>query len=206
MSAIGTDISAATSASSISSRFNDMSSEDFIKIIFTELSNQDPFSPNDSSALLQQMDSIRSIESDMRLTQQLEGLVFQNQLASAGNLIGKYVQGLTPDNFRVAGKVMSVLRMGTDLAIELDTGWVVPMESVELIFDETAFDDLDIPDAADEVDDQQDQDGEDSQDDSDDQGDGDSGDGDSDGDDSGDGSDGDSTDDPGDEGDEGEPG
>ena len=39
----------------LKSRFNDMSSEEFMKIIFTELQQQDPFKPNDSSALLEQL-------------------------------------------------------------------------------------------------------------------------------------------------------
>lgn len=70
LSSLGSNTS--TPASSTPSRFSDMSSEDFIKIIFTELSNQDPFQPNDSAALLKQLDSIRSIESDVKLTDQLQ--------------------------------------------------------------------------------------------------------------------------------------
>ena len=57
-----------------SNGFNALSSEDFIKIIFTELANQDPFQPNDSSALLEQLNSIRSIESDTKLIDKLEDL------------------------------------------------------------------------------------------------------------------------------------
>jgi len=42
-------------ASASTSRFSEMSSEDFMKIIFTELQSQDPFKPNDSNALLEQL-------------------------------------------------------------------------------------------------------------------------------------------------------
>jgi hypothetical protein len=122
---------APTSAST--SRFNELSSEEFIKIIFTELSNQDPFKPNDSSALLEQLNSIRSIESDIQLGEQLESIVFQNQLASAGNLIGKRVAGLTADNERVGGIVKSVARSGDEVALLLDNGWIIPMDNVEYI-------------------------------------------------------------------------
>lgn len=121
-------------------RFGEMSSEEFVKIIFTELANQDPFEPTDSAALLQQLSSIRSIESDMRLTQQLEALVQENQLASAGNLIGKIIGGLTEDFERVAGWVVSVHREGPDVYLELDTGWLVPMQGVETIIDPSILD------------------------------------------------------------------
>src|SRR5688572_13165167 len=121
--------------SNVPSQFSKMSSEDFIKIIFTELSNQDPFQPNDSAALLEQLDSIRSIESDLKLTDQLESLVFENQLASASGMIGKFIGGLTPDNQRVAGYVVSVIRQGTEVNLELDNGWVVPIGGVETVID-----------------------------------------------------------------------
>ena len=61
------------------SRFNELSSEEFIKIIFTELQNQDPFKPNDSGALLEQLNSIRSIESDIEMSNRLgAGVVWLN--------------------------------------------------------------------------------------------------------------------------------
>src|SRR5690606_16146731 len=118
MSTIGDVMGAAGAVRNTPNQFREMSSEEFINIIFTELSNQDPFEPTDSAALLQQLSSIRSIESDVKLSQQLETLVHENQLASAGNLIGKIVGGLTQDNQRVAGWVVSAHREGNDVYLE----------------------------------------------------------------------------------------
>lgn len=125
--------SAAPTPPPLKSRFNEMSSEEFMKIIFTELQQQDPFKPNDSSALLEQLNSIRSIESDIQMGEQLESIVFQNQLASAGNLIGKRVGGLSTENSRVAGTVKSVSRVGDQIGLLLNNNWVIPMENVEYI-------------------------------------------------------------------------
>lgn len=121
------------------SRFNEMSSEDFIKIIFTELTNQDPFQPNDSGALLDQLNSIRSIESDVQLSNKLEEMVFQNQLATSSGMIGKYVQGLTADAQRVDGYVISVLRQDKDVSLQLDSGWQLPAENIETVLDPDIF-------------------------------------------------------------------
>jgi hypothetical protein len=132
MSAINA-LAGSGTASATGSRFNELSSDEFIKIIFTELQNQDPFKPNDSAALLEQLQSIRSIESDMELSKKLEGIVFQNQLSSAGNLIGKRVAGLTADNERVGGTVKSVARNGEEIALVLDNGWILPLDNVEYI-------------------------------------------------------------------------
>lgn len=129
--------SAAPAPPPLQSRFNEMSSEEFMKIIFTELQQQDPFKPNDSSALLEQLNSIRSIESDIEMGERLEAIVFQNQLASAGNLIGKRVGGLSTENNRVGGVVKSVSRVGDEIGLLLHNNWVIPMENVEYIDDET---------------------------------------------------------------------
>ena len=135
MSAISANAAGAVGGSTGTNRFNELSSEDFMKIIFTELQQQDPFEPNDSSALLEQLNSIRAIESDIDLTKNLESIVFQNQLATAGNLIGKTIEGLTATNDRVVGNVFAVVREGNDVTLQLDTGWEVPADNVQVIVD-----------------------------------------------------------------------
>jgi len=135
MPAVNPISASAPAASAVPSRFSEMSSEDFIRIMFTELSNQDPMQPSDSAALLQQLNSIRSIESDINLTQQLQSLVTQNQLSAASGMIGKFIGGLTEDHQRVAGFVLSVARQGNDIRLELDNGWIVPITGVETVID-----------------------------------------------------------------------
>jgi len=119
--------------STASSGFSSMSSADFIRIMFTELANQDPFQPSDSSALLEQMNSIRSIESNIDLMERLDTLVFENKLSSAANLIGKEIQGLTTDGLRVEGAVTTVMRFGDDVLLELANGWRLSIDNVETI-------------------------------------------------------------------------
>ncbi len=142
-----TDISALAGTTSIdrnpTNGFASMTSEDFMKIIFTELAYQDPLSPTDSTAMLQQLDSIRSIEADLRLNEDLKALVSQNQLASASTMVGKFIGGMAGDYGRVAGYVVSVIKEGDTVNMELDTGFVVPFESVETIVDPSIFEMLD---------------------------------------------------------------
>ena len=135
MSAIQGSAASVVGGAGGSNRFNELSSEDFMKIIFTELQQQDPFEPNDSSALLEQLNSIRAIESDIELTENLQDIVFQNQLATAGNMIGKTVEGLTATNDRVVGNVFAVVREGNNVTLQLDSGWEIPAENVQVIID-----------------------------------------------------------------------
>jgi len=111
--------------------FSALNSEQFVKIMFTELSNQDPLKPNDSSAILQQMSSLRSIQSDIDLSTRLQTIVTQNQLAGAGGLIGRYVSGIAEDNTRVIGRVDSVSSTVAGPVLNLDTGGRVLFSNVD---------------------------------------------------------------------------
>ena len=115
--------------------FNSLSSEDFIKILTNELSRQDPLAPNDSKAILEQISSIRSIESNLSLKSSLESLVSQNQFATAGGLIGKYVQGLDGEAKQVSGIVKSVANTKNGASLLLDTGSAVLMKQLQTAAD-----------------------------------------------------------------------
>ncbi len=141
MSQISFDTATNNAVSATPSGFGEMSSEEFIEIIFTELTNQDPLEPNDTSALLEQLNSIRSIESDLKLAQTFESLVLENQIASGSNMIGKFIGGLTEDAQRVAGYVVSAIRQGDEVFLELDNGWLIDIENVETILDPAFLDD-----------------------------------------------------------------
>ena len=103
-------------------RFNELSSDEFIKIMVTELSNQDPFEPNDSAAILEQLSSLRNIEAQQALQDQIKSLVTQNAIASAGGFIGKHVTGLDANNSQVSGLVTSLRIEDGKPILVLDSG------------------------------------------------------------------------------------
>lgn len=115
------------------SGFSQLTSEEFVKIMFTELTNQDPLKPNDSNQLLQQMSSIRSIESDLELTRKLESIVTQSQLSTAGGLIGRTVSGLTYEGARVQGVVKSISMTADGPVMNLPNGVRLPFSRVDQI-------------------------------------------------------------------------
>ena len=88
--------------------FSALTSGEFLQIIFTELQNQDPLEPNDTSTMLDQLSTLRAIESDTQMVDSLSSLVNQTEFAAASSLIGSLVSGITLDNRRVADLVVSV--------------------------------------------------------------------------------------------------
>lgn len=113
--------------------FGSLDSGEFVKVMLEELSNQDPFKPNDTAQILEQLSSLRNIESQTSLQEALQTLVLQNGVAQAGGMIGKVVQGLLEDGRRVSGQVTSVRVVDGEATLELDTGASLPLDRVELI-------------------------------------------------------------------------
>ncbi len=115
------------------SGFGDIDSGQFMKILLSELTNQDPFKPQDSGALLEQLSSLRNIESQLSLQKQLENLVLQNGLSSAAGMIGKEIEGLDAANDKVSGVVTSVRVENGKAILELSSGKALPIERVSSI-------------------------------------------------------------------------
>ena len=135
MSTIDALGASSTTSNPSASGFSAMNSDDFTKIIFTELSKQDPLQPNDSSQLLQQISMIRSIQADIDLTDKIKGIATQNEFAAAANLIGKKVSGVSETGARVEDSVLSVSRTKAGPVLTLSTGDRVAMSNVDQIVD-----------------------------------------------------------------------
>lgn len=85
--------------------YDNLNMEDFIKLMVSELQNQDPLNPMDNSQMLQQLSQMQSINSSKKLTETLDSVLLGQNLANASNLIGKVVVGLTADGKEVTGTV-----------------------------------------------------------------------------------------------------
>ncbi|MGB7158590.1 MAG: flagellar hook capping FlgD N-terminal domain-containing protein [Tepidisphaeraceae bacterium] len=127
--------SAASSApgNTIKSKNFELKSEDFIKMMITQLQNQDPMEPAKNEELLAQMSQIGQLQSATMLQESLKGMVLQNQIGSAGNLIGKTIQGLDAKNETVKGIVNSVRVEKDQIFLELDNGKRLSMDRVTTI-------------------------------------------------------------------------
>jgi flagellar basal-body rod modification protein FlgD len=88
--------------------FSKLSTEDFLKMMTTELQNQDPFNPTDNSQLLQQLSQMQQITASTNLTTTLTGLSLGMNIAGGSSLIGRGINGLTEDGTSVVGTVDSM--------------------------------------------------------------------------------------------------
>ncbi|XZE21200.1 flagellar hook assembly protein FlgD [Pirellulaceae bacterium SH449] len=109
--AFDTSTSQATSSAANSLRgdgLNDIDMSQFLKLMITELQNQDPLNPTDNAALLQQIGQLRSIGANDQLVTTLSSFANTQELTTASSLIGKKVSGLDVKGDSVNGEVSSV--------------------------------------------------------------------------------------------------
>jgi len=113
-----------------------LNTEEFIQLLITELTNQDPFEPMKNEDLMNQIASIQQLESNQTMNNSFENLVnrfdniankFDNltsreQLSTAGRLIGQLIVGTDVNGQPAFGQVLSITISGDDVLLELDSG------------------------------------------------------------------------------------
>lgn len=121
------------SPNKVQSKNFQLKTEDFIKMMVTQLQNQDPLEPAKNQELLAQMSQIGQLQSTTALQDSLKGLVMQNNLGAAGSLMGKMVKGLDENGEELAGMVTSVRVQDDEVYLELDNGKSVQLGRVTSI-------------------------------------------------------------------------
>ena len=117
----------------IKSKSMALKTEDFIKMMITQLQNQDPLEPAKNQELLAQMSQIGQLQSSTSLQESLQGMVLQNQIGSASGLIGKTVKGLDSADAPVEGVVNSVKVSADGVGLEPDNGKTLLLSRVTQI-------------------------------------------------------------------------
>jgi len=144
-SAIGYDAQTVSSASATG--LSGLQSEDFFRILVSELKQQDPFEPAKTADMISQVSQIRTIELSGQLTQTLEQMTLQQRMMGTSELIGKYVLatvGGADGSVTTVEGVVTGVRFNTDgtAVLELDTGqsvlandvaWVTTLDALEAL-------------------------------------------------------------------------
>ena len=87
---------------------SNLGSDQFLKLLITQLQNQDPLSPLSNEDFLSQLAQFQSLEETMETAVNTKNLLLGQQLAAASNLIGKNVVAVQ-DGEQVAGLVDKVV-------------------------------------------------------------------------------------------------
>ncbi len=109
-----------------------VSREQFLKILVTELTNQNPMDPLDNSQFMDQLVSLQSLEQTAAMTDSFRTFERFMQMSSASSLIGKKIKGIDDKGATVQGVVAKVV-LDKD-SVQLVVGnKKVPVNSVQEI-------------------------------------------------------------------------
>ena len=108
MSRVDTSTSTAAAlanpGNSSSGGLSDLDMDGFLRLLISEMQNQDPMNPMDNSQMIEQISQIRSVTATTELSDTLSQLSSNQQLVTASGLIGKNINGLS-DSGEVTGAV-----------------------------------------------------------------------------------------------------
>jgi flagellar basal-body rod modification protein FlgD len=103
-----TSSDSSSSSASTGNAINDIDMNTFLKLMITELQQQDPLNPMDNKDMLNQIAQIRAVGASDQLTKTLNSVLLGQNISSATNLIGADVSALTDDGQSIAGVVNRV--------------------------------------------------------------------------------------------------
>jgi flagellar basal-body rod modification protein FlgD len=83
----------------------DMDPSQFLQLMISELTNQDPLNPMDNTQLVQQIGHLRQISATDQLTSTLSAVLSGQSLDTASGLIGKNITAIDDTGGNVEGKV-----------------------------------------------------------------------------------------------------
>ena len=118
----------------------DLGQADFLKLLTTQLTMQDPLEPTDNKEMLAQMAQFSSLEQMNNIAGDMKSLNLKAKSSEAYSMIGKHVQAFNPETGRaVEGLVSHVVREADDIALVVN-GEKVKMEDVHAVFAPTPED------------------------------------------------------------------
>ncbi len=111
---------------------------DFLQLLVTQLTNQDPLAPASNEALLAQLSSIREIELSSTLSDSLKTLARNQRYGAAAGLIGKFVtgrlDGASGGGEPLSGEVIGIrFSPAGEVTLLLDTGDKLSLEQLETV-------------------------------------------------------------------------
>ena len=97
-----------TSSTSSGNAINDIDMNTFLKLMITELQQQDPLNPMDNKDMLNQIAQIRAVGASDKLTKTLDSVLLGQNISSATNLMGADISALMDNGQAITGIVNRV--------------------------------------------------------------------------------------------------
>jgi len=105
---------------------------DFLKLLTTQLQNQDPSNPASESEMIANLAQFSALEQSTEMAKTMSDMSKTNQWNQGLSMIGKYVAGTTEDATPVQGEVLGLQYLNNVLSLRVGTE-DVPMSNVTAV-------------------------------------------------------------------------
>jgi flagellar basal-body rod modification protein FlgD len=85
--------------------FGGLTSDTFMRLLITQLQNQDPLEPVGNEELLSQLSMMRNLQANIELGEALQSITTNQQLSTAATYIGREIIGIDTQQATISGIV-----------------------------------------------------------------------------------------------------
>ncbi|HQE21881.1 MAG TPA: flagellar hook capping FlgD N-terminal domain-containing protein [Thermosynergistes sp.] len=107
----------------------ELDKDSFLRILVTQLTNQDPLEPLKDTEFIAQMAQFSELEQMMNISKQLDNLTMLS-LLSSGGLVGRTVSFFDEAGEEASSRVLSVRFGDGDMTLELASGEGIPLGAI----------------------------------------------------------------------------
>jgi flagellar basal-body rod modification protein FlgD len=124
--------SASSPAAAVTNPNGSLGKDDFLKLLVTQLKNQDPMNPMDEKDFMGQMAQFSTLEQITNLVTANASTSFAGQVSQSVALIGRQVTWSASDGTSGSGLVQTVTINGGDIALTVDGRQISPGDVVQV--------------------------------------------------------------------------
>lgn len=121
---------AATTATTTESSLGQLDSDAFLQLLVAQMKYQNPLSPTDASAMMQQTAQFTTVETLQAISETNQALLGFQQTTLAMGTVGKEVNAYTIYGDAVSGTVETVRFTADGPMLDLDSGVEIPLANV----------------------------------------------------------------------------
>lgn len=113
-----------------------VSKTDFLKLLTTQLTNQDPLNPTEDIDFTAQLAQLQALDEQMTMTKTMKSLRADTQMQAGTNMIGKYISGKDTAGASASGLVTRIVQNSDGVYCELANKQKVSVESVTNVWND----------------------------------------------------------------------
>lgn len=117
-------------------------SEMFLQLLLKELSNQSPLNPMDGAAFVDQLAQLAILEQMRTVNANLKAGHDLQQITQANALLGRNIRAPEPDGSVIEGQVMAVELRDSEIMLDVDGLYSIPLSEVSEISVEPAMEEM----------------------------------------------------------------